>query len=93
MASSEHCINFPLVGMSLLLKRNVVLRHVTRLTPPKYSVLLTILWKFTVLPSGRHNFDDSLQKLRVILTVKQLKSDSVFALIGRFAAESYSGIY
>ena len=33
MASSEHFVNFPLVGISFLLKGNVVLRQVIWLTP------------------------------------------------------------
>ena len=88
MASSKHFVNFPLVGISLSLKGSVVLRRVNRLTPPKYSLSLLIFRKFTVSPRGHHLFHDSLQK-KVILTVKQLKSDW-FALVGCFADESHS---
>ena len=35
MASSEHFVNIPLVGISLLLKGNSVLHQVVWLTPPK----------------------------------------------------------
>ena len=41
----------------------IYLRRANRLTP-KYSLSLLILRKFTMLPSGRHHFDDSLQKKR-----------------------------
>ena len=48
MVSSEHFIKFPLVGICLLLKPNVVLRHVNRLAPPKYLLSLPILRKFSL---------------------------------------------
>ena len=88
MVSSEHFLNFPLVGICLLLKRNVVLRHVNRLTPPKYSLPLLIFRKFSL--AQRSSPLSRFIAKKVILTVKQLKS--VFALVGRFAEESHSGI-